>query len=687
MAEEQVIPSTSSGITPESRDANIRRRKPRSSREATGERSSRKVRSTEPSGPGDNNERRKKEGSSRNRVRRHKKKDRLLRPVSPAGYVSPLPIRNEYFVEKEKTKLESDGAKEALSKNDTKEVSTNNSSSDFLAFRIHYLIVHIAIMLADGLQGTHLYVLYEGYGYTVASLYCLGFVSGAITSPFIGPLVDRVGRRTSAVTYCLLEMFINQLEQYDNFAGLIASRVIGGITTNLLFTVFESWLVTEHRKRGFPEEALETVLRDSVVASNVSAILSGCIAHWFAHYYGATGPFMGAVGCTLVALILVATRWEENYGSDVPGMKSIRNYMSEAFTTIVSDSKICRIGIIQGLTEGALQTFVFLWSPALRHFAVRIPATMLTKGVIGIDQNGEPAYGLIFGAFMACGSIGGLVEPLVRKKFSSLLNNQEESLQSPPSSPSSGHHNAEVVVCTQNISKSTSNTGDCSQSDASDLTASEDEGCNDSTPSILQLDRKLSRVAEESDCEEESQSEEEKPMAVELLASVCFVVSAGLLATPILVDQDNPYAFTFSLISFLVYEFVVGLYMPLEGVLRSIYMPNDSICSLMTMLRVIVNVAVALGVISTNYIPFKTAFASCSGALIVAALLQLSLVQSSEWASLSRCIFRSSENNPIKSSKLNNSSNSMPKLTPLTPQSSTIESSFNDVASSKCKGS
>lgn len=153
MAEEQVMPSTSSGVTPESRDANIRRRKPRSSREATGERSSRKVRSTEPSGPGDKNERRNKEGSSRNRVRRHRKKDRLLRPVSPAGYVSPLPIRNEYFVEKEKTKSESDGAKEALSKNDTKEVATNNSSSDFLAFRIHYLIVHIAIMLADGLQG------------------------------------------------------------------------------------------------------------------------------------------------------------------------------------------------------------------------------------------------------------------------------------------------------------------------------------------------------------------------------------------------------------------------------------------------------------------------------------------------------------------------------------------------------
>ena len=168
----------------------------------------------------------------------------------------------------------------------------------------------------------------------MASLYSLGFLSGAITSPFIGPLVDKVGRRNSAVAYCALEIAINLLEQYDNLMGLIFSRVVGGITTNLLFTVFESWLVTEHRKRGFPEDKLETILRDSVVASNLSAIASGCIAHYCALLYGPTGPFSGAVTCTFVALILVATRWEENYGSDVPEMKGITCYMSKYDFTI-----------------------------------------------------------------------------------------------------------------------------------------------------------------------------------------------------------------------------------------------------------------------------------------------------------------------------------------------------------------
>ncbi len=114
-----------------------------------------------------------------------------------------------------------------------------------------------------------------------------------------------------------MEMLINSLEQYDNFLGLIFSRVLGGITTNLLFSVFESWLITEHRKRGFEEEKLEIILRDSTIVSNSAAIVSGYLAHCLAGAYGPVGPFEGAVTFTGVALGVVALLWTENYGKDV----------------------------------------------------------------------------------------------------------------------------------------------------------------------------------------------------------------------------------------------------------------------------------------------------------------------------------------------------------------------------------
>ena len=110
-------------------------------------------------------------------------------------------------------------------------------------------------------------------------------------------------------------------------------------------------------------------------------------------------------------------------------------------------------------------------------------------------------------------------------------------------------------------------------------------------------------VDNEAEDDFDSESGEDKLMAVELLSAFCFLVSAGLLSYPVLMDENNLYTFTLSFVSFLIYELVVRLFMPCEGVLRSIYVPNDSMCSLILMMQVIVNVTIALGVISFNFIP------------------------------------------------------------------------------------
>merc|ERR1712157_307729 len=214
-------------------------------------------------------------------------------------------------------------------------------------------------MLADGMQGTHLYALYSEYNYNVSFLYATGFAAGALSSPFIGPLVDKFGRRNSAIAYCVLEIIINTMEQYKCLLGLLLSRIIGGMTTNLLFTVFESWVLSEHRKKGFPDESFDIILRDSVIAANISSIASGVIAHYLAESRGAVGPFQGAVCSTALALFLVSYFWDENYG--VVTSSKNRNLMLilyDGVEIVQSDSRILRLGLILGLAEGTLQTFI-----------------------------------------------------------------------------------------------------------------------------------------------------------------------------------------------------------------------------------------------------------------------------------------------------------------------------------------
>ncbi len=212
-----------------------------------------------------------------------------------------------------------------------------------------------------------------------------------------------------------------------------------------------------------------------------------------------------------------------------------------------------------------------------------------------LDVHGEPAYGLIFGAFMACGVVGGFVEPYARKALTrfTTIDGKDKTDSSNPS---------------------LSNTSTISNQDQS-------QSNNDSDDVDVDVD-------------DDGGDGELKPVAVDFLCTLCYLSCACLFMTPFLLNKNSPYSFLACVGAFLVYELMVGLYMPCEGVIRSIYMPNESICSLMTMLRVIVNVAVALGVISTNYVPFTSAFAALSVMMVVAAILQISLISRHELVDL-----------------------------------------------------
>lgn len=72
-------------------------------------------------------------------------------------------------------------------------------------FQWSYLSVYLTVMLADWLQGTNMYTLYQSYGVDVGTLFLVGFSSAAVFGTFLGLFVDRFGRRNGCIVFCLLE--------------------------------------------------------------------------------------------------------------------------------------------------------------------------------------------------------------------------------------------------------------------------------------------------------------------------------------------------------------------------------------------------------------------------------------------------------------------------------------------------
>lgn len=158
-------------------------------------------------------------------------------------------------------------------------------STEFRWFQLQYLSVYLILMLADWLQGTNMYTLYSSYGVNVGTLFLTGFLSSAVFGTFLGIYVDQWGRKLGCLIFCILEVsrvrcwawinyciltmmkclshhflmwnrlpcylptqiVINLIEHIPNMPALMFGRFLGGLSTSLLFSAFESWMVSEHR--------------------------------------------------------------------------------------------------------------------------------------------------------------------------------------------------------------------------------------------------------------------------------------------------------------------------------------------------------------------------------------------------------------------------------------------------------
>merc|ERR1719362_2664180 len=201
-----------------------------------------------------------------------------------------------------------------------KDKDSNNESKPsgeqapvFRSFQRQYLVVYAIIMMADWFQGTNMYTLYSSYGVNISALFLSGFLSGACWAGPVGIWIDKYGRRLSCIVYLVLEIIINICEHFNNFPVLWTSRILGGMTTCILFTGFEAWMNSEHRKRGFPEEWVADTFGKASFINGLSAIIAGILAQVCADHLGEIGPFQAAIALTALALVFVLF-WPENYG-------------------------------------------------------------------------------------------------------------------------------------------------------------------------------------------------------------------------------------------------------------------------------------------------------------------------------------------------------------------------------------
>lgn len=282
-----------------------------------------------------------------------------------------------------------------------------------------YLSVYLLAALSDWLQGPYVYALYDKYGYAqheIAVLFVAGFGSSMVFGTFVGGMADSCGRRKFTILFSVVYIASCLTKHFKDFNVLMLGRLLGGIATSLLFSVFDSWLIRSHAEAGL-SAFLSKSFASAQYGNSVIAILAGLAANKAAGYNdmipissgvskdeavlymgGYLNPFDMALVALVFAGIVTASTWGENYGgvkgedATTKANKKWHDAFTSALYTTVHNKEILYAGLICSLFEGSMYIFVFMWTPAMKELT-----------------DGDLPFGLIFATFMVCCMAGSSI--------------------------------------------------------------------------------------------------------------------------------------------------------------------------------------------------------------------------------------------------------------------------------------
>ncbi|KAI2611946.1 MFS general substrate transporter [Hypoxylon sp. NC1633] len=268
-----------------------------------------------------------------------------------------------------------------------------------------FLRVYLIVMASEWLQGPYTYSLFRDEKgldeQTVAALYITMYISAAVSAFFTGFMADTFGRRAACLVFCGIHSLASISVKSDAMEILVAGRVLSGIGLNLLWTTFESWMVTEYNARGLDQTSfsLSTMFGIMTKYNCITAILAGVLGHCVVLASGSkTDPFIiGAALDTFAALLMLWT-WNENKGTNTAPDPDNALGEGGAITTL-EDPRIWVLSFASCCFEGAIFIFTFFWPGALQDAH--------HKEHPG-DAETTP-YGVVFATFMAAMALGTLL--------------------------------------------------------------------------------------------------------------------------------------------------------------------------------------------------------------------------------------------------------------------------------------
>lgn len=104
---------------------------------------------------------------------------------------------------------------------------------------------------------------------------------------------------------------------FFNFLPILyLGRVLGGISTSILFSAFESWLISSSNNLGLDQGELGSIIGRAMLVNGFVAFSAGVVSNKLVGTFETnTAPFLASGIVLMVSWVIIKSLWAENYGN------------------------------------------------------------------------------------------------------------------------------------------------------------------------------------------------------------------------------------------------------------------------------------------------------------------------------------------------------------------------------------
>ncbi|KAL9229814.1 hypothetical protein vseg_005243 [Gypsophila vaccaria] len=272
--------------------------------------------------------------------------------------------------------------------------AVSSSSSSFLHFQRKFLFLYSLSSVLEGLWLVNgEYEMMNRSGLTkeqIVMVLSAGCLASLILATFLGIFSDALGHKKFCLLFSILHLIIGVWNTLATHPAIWLASICLSLASSIFSFSFETWIVVEHDKQGYRQDALNDTFWLLSFSESASMIGSQILANWAFSHRSKKSFVSPSIISVILAVVNITFTIKSSSESLSKG--KLKEHKTAFFAYIFSDKRVWVLGCAQACLHFSVAVFWILWAPTLVADGREVQLGLIYPCLLGSRMLGSTAF-------------------------------------------------------------------------------------------------------------------------------------------------------------------------------------------------------------------------------------------------------------------------------------------------------